>query len=111
MIVVTTDSVNPQYLRFIPRENTVDTMYITDESTNIEVPIVIANYNPGDYSDEIEVILSCEEGHYYRMVLKDISGNEIYRDRIFCTDQPAEDYTPNYQSYVSNNTTNDFIMY
>lgn len=111
MIVVTTDSVNPQFLKFIPRESTVDTMYITDESTNVEVPVVITNYTPGDYADEVEVVLSCEEGHYYRMVLKDVSGDEIYRDRIFCTDQVAANYSPNDQVYVSNATTNDFIMY
>lgn len=111
MIVVTTDSVNPQFLKFIPRESTVDTMYITDESTNIEVPVVITNYTPGDYADEIEVTLSCIEGHYYRMVLKDVSGDEVYRDRIFCTAQVAANYSPNAQGYISNTTTNDFLMY
>lgn len=111
MIVVTTDSVNSQFLKFIPRESTVDTMYITDESTNVEVTITIINYTPADYADEIEAVLSCEEGHYYRMVLKDVSGDEVYRDRIFCTDQVASNYSPNDQQYTGNVTTNDFIMY
>lgn len=111
MIVVTTDSVNSQFLKFIPRESTVDTMYLTDESTNVQATISIINYTPGDYADEVEVILSCEEGHYYRMILKDINGDEVYRDRIFCTDQVPANYTPNDQVYTSNVTNNDFIMY
>jgi len=111
MIVVTTDNNNNQFIKFIPRDSSVDTMYITDESTNIEVPVVIINYTPGDYADEIEALFSLQEGHYYRLVLKDNAGEEIYRDRIFCTDQVPGDYTPNNQAYTSNTTTNDFLMY
>jgi len=111
MIVVTTDNNNNQFIKFIPRDSSVDTMYITDESTNIEVPVVIINYTPGDYTDEIEALFNLQEGHYYRLVLKDNAGDEIYRDRIFCTDQVPGDYTPNNQAYTSNTTTNDFLMY
>lgn len=111
MIVVTTDNNNNQFINFIPRESTVDTMYLTDESSNVEVQETIINYTPGDYTDEIEALFSLEEGHYYRLVLKDINGDEVYRDRIFCTDQVPADYTPNDQVYTSNTTTNDFLMY
>jgi hypothetical protein len=111
MIVVTTDNNNNQFIKFIPRDSSVDTMYITDESTNIEVPVVIINYNPGDYADEIEALFSLQEGHYYRLVLKDNAGDEVYRDRIFCTDQVPGNYTPNSQAYTANTTTNDFLMY
>jgi hypothetical protein len=111
MIVVTTDNNNNQFIKFIPRDSSVDTMYITDESTNIEVPVVIINYTPGDYTDEIEALFNLQEGHYYRLVLKDNAGDEIYRDRIFCTDQVPGDYTPNSQTYTANTTTNDFLMY
>jgi len=111
MIVVTTDNNNNQFIKFIPRDSSVDTMYITDESTNIEVPVIIINYTPGDYADEIEALFILQEGHYYRLVLKDNAGDEVYRDRIFCTDQVPGDYTPNNQAYTSNATTNDFLMY
>jgi hypothetical protein len=111
MIVVTTDNNTNQFINFIPRESTVDTMYLTDESTNKTIEVIITTYTPGDYTDEIDAIFNCKEGHYYRLVMKDINGDEVYRDRLFCTDQVPGNYTPNNQAYTSNTTTNDFLMY
>jgi hypothetical protein len=111
MIVVTTDNNNNQFINFIPRESTVDTMFLTDESTNKTTEVIITTYTPGDYSDEIEALFSLQEGHYYRLVMKDINGDEVYRDRLFCTDQVPGNYTPNNQAYTSNTTNNDFLMY
>lgn len=111
MQVVTTDNVNDQFIYFIPRESTVDTMHLTDESTNVEVAVPITTYTPGDYTDEIEAVFPCQEGHYYRMILKDNAGVEVYRDRLFCTDQAPANYTPNSSAYVAPSSANDFLMY
>lgn len=111
MIVVTTDNNTNQFIKFIPRDSSVDTMWLTDESSNVEVQETIINYTPGDYADEIEALFNLQEGHYYRLVLKDNAGDEVYRDRIFCTDQVPGNYTPNNQAYIANTTTNDFLMY
>ena len=111
MIVITTEKVLDQTISFIPRESTVDTMYLTDESTNKTIEVIITTYTPGDYFDEIDAIFNCKEGHYYRLILKDAMGVEVYRDRIFCTDQLAKNYSPNLNGYLGNQTTNDFLMY
>lgn len=111
MIVITTEKILDQTISFIPRESTVDTMYLTDESTNKTTEVIITTYTPGDYNDEIDAIFNCKEGHYYRLVMKDAMGNEVYRDRVFCTNQVATNYTPNQNSYIANNTTNEFLMY
>ena len=111
MQVVTTDQVNDQFIYFIPRSSTVDKMYLTDESTNIEVEVIITTYTPGDYTDEIEAVFNCREGHYYRMVLKDVAGVEVYRDRLFCTNQVPANYTPNSSTYTAVQSANTFLMY
>jgi len=111
MIVITTEKILDQTISFIPRESTVDTMYLTDESTNKTTEVIITTYTPGDYVDEIDAIFNCKEGHYYRLVMKDAAGNEVYRDRLFCTNQVATNYTPNQNSYIVNNNNNEFLMY
>jgi hypothetical protein len=111
MIVVTDDTVNDQFIYFIPRVQGVDQMYLTDESTNVTVNVPITNYTMGSYADEIEAVFPCKQNHFYRLVLTDVSNNEIYRDRIFCTNQTPSNYTPNQNTYVSVSSNNEFLMF
>ena len=44
--------------------------------------------------------------------LKVTNDNEvIYKDRIFCTDQPIVSFSVNNGQYVSSSTANEFIVY
>ena len=65
-----------------------------------------------------------EEGDQYFQFLIDRYSNSttnnaiinnvarlIYKDRIFCTAQPLVTFSVNNNQYVSNSTTNDFIVY
>ena len=44
------------------------------------------------------------------LVLKD--GTDIlFKDKVFCTNQPLVSFSVNNGQYVSSTTTNDFIIY
>jgi len=109
MIVLTTD-LTPQTFVFIPRSSTFDTVEITDDQTNETVVIEGWAYTEGDYYSTLEAEYTLVENHFYNLEIK--NGTEIiYRDRIFCTDQPIVSFSVNNGQYVSNTTTNTFIVY
>jgi hypothetical protein len=40
------------------------------------------------------------------------NGNDIvFKDKVFCTNQPIVSFSVNNGQYVSSTTTNDFIIY
>jgi hypothetical protein len=115
-MIVLTPSTSPQTFSFIPRNNTFNAMEITDEQTNVTSNIFIISTTTGDYvhtltaiyNDIITTILI--EGHFYTLVLRN-GSNIIFKDRIFCTAQPLVTFSVNNNQYVSNATTNEFIVY
>jgi len=109
MIVLTTDT-TPQTFVFIPRNSSFDTVEITDEQTNVMVSIDTYTHTEGDYYDTLEAEFSLFENHFYTLVIKD-GTTIVYRDKIFCTDQPLVTFSVNNGQYVSNSTTNEFIVY
>lgn len=113
MIVLTTIK-TAQTVRCILRAGgTPDYMILTDESTNIDVNVNVSSVIDLQYYLEIGGTFDLEEGHYYRLVIFDTNDVELYRDRIFCTDQVPADYTPNQNRYKSFSVPNDneFLMY
>lgn len=116
-MIVLTPSVSLQTFRYVPRvlgqANTEipTTMVITDEQTNTPVSIINHFYAVGDYVNTIQHTFTLIEGHFYNLELKNPSNQIIYKDRIFCTAQPLVTFSVNNNQYVSNSTTNDFIVY
>lgn len=108
MITLTTDT-TPQTFVFIPRA-TFDSVEITDDQTNVTVVITPYTFTEGDYYSTLEAEFSLVENHFYNLVIKD-GANVVYRDRIFCTDQSLVTFSVNNGQYVSNSTTNEFIVY
>jgi hypothetical protein len=108
MIVLTTDT-NPQTFVFIPRGN-FDNVEITDEQTNKTVLIENWTFTPGDYYSTLEAEFNLVENHFYNLVIKK-NGEIRYRDKIFCTNQSLVTFSVNNGQYVSNSTTNEFIVY
>jgi CRISPR/Cas system endoribonuclease Cas6 (RAMP superfamily) len=116
-MIVLTPSTSPQTFSFIPRDNTFNVMEVTDEQTNITTNIFILSTTTGDYvntltaiyNDLITIVLI--EGHFYTLQLKNSSNEIIYKDKIFCTAQPLVTFSVNNNQYVSNTTTNEFIVY
>lgn len=112
MIVINTTATSFNY---ISRGYNPDSMVITNEATNVSTTLSIALVDIYDHDYYVQISninYNFTEGNYYRIVLKDGNGDDVYRDRIFCTDQSAEIYSPNKYTYKSFETQdNDFLMY
>lgn len=116
-MIVLTPSGSQQMFSYIPRVlgNAVNelpvTMIITDEQTNTPVSTQAHFLGFGDYVNSISHTFSLIEGHFYTLELKNPNNEIIYKDRIFCTAQPLVTFSVNNNQYVSNSTTNTFIVY
>ena len=109
MIVLTT-STSAQTFSFIPRFENYTTMSITDEQTNVTTTVAITSSNQSGYANTITATFALVENHGYTLLLK--NGTIIcHKDKIFCTDQTISEFTVNDGQYISNNTTNEFIVY
>jgi hypothetical protein len=109
MIVLTT-TLDPQIFSFIPRSSDFDIVEITDDQTNETILIEGWTFTEGDYYSTLEAEFELVENHFYNLVVKD-GTNIVYRDRIFCTDQPIVTFSVNNGQYTSNTTANTFIVY
>ena len=109
MIILNT-STNDQTFVFIPRSHTFDYVAITDDQTNVTTEIDTYTHTEGDYYDTFESKFNLVENHFYDLVV--VNGAVVvYKDRIFCTNQNVNTFTVNNGQYVSNSTTNEFIVY
>jgi len=109
-MIVLTPSTAPQTFSCIPRDNTFNVMELTDDQTNITVAVAITSSTVGAYINTITATFGLIEGHFYNLVLR-VGTNIIFKDRVFCTAQPIVTFSVNNNQYVSNTTTNDFIVY
>ena len=109
-MIVLTPSTTPQTFSFIPRNNTFNQMVVTDEQTNIPIVVAITSSTVGNYINTITATFGLIEGHTYTLVLK-FGTNIIFKDRVFCTAQSLVTFSVNNNQYVSNSTTNEFIVY
>jgi hypothetical protein len=110
MVILTTNNVTKQTLRFIPRGNTFNSVKITDEQTNVTTIINAYTFESGDYWSSLTAIFNLKENHFYTIEIKN-NTTIIFRDKIFCTDQSTSSFSVNNAQYTSNNTTNTFIVY
>ena len=116
-MIVLTPSGSAQTFSYVPRvlglgvNEIPTTMIITDEQTNTPVSTNSFFDYYGDYVNTIQHTFSLVEGHFYTLELKNSSNEIIYKDRIFCTAQPLVTFSVNNNQYVSNSTTNEFIVY
>ena len=116
-MIVLTPSGSPQTFSYVPRVlgnalyDVPFTMIITDEQTNTPVSTQAHFWSGYNYANVISHIFSLIEGHFYTLELKNSTNEIIYKDRIFCTAQPLVTFSVNNNQYVSNSTTNDFIVY
>lgn len=107
---VLTTSTETQYLNIIPRSNVFDELIFTDDSENVSSNVTIIGVKDKGYF--IEIAISCElvENRFYNIELLNES-NVVYRGKVFCTNQPLVSFSVNNGQYVSNATTNQYIVY
>ena len=99
-----------QTFSFIPRTETYNGIFLRDDQNNTEVEITIDSFVVGDYFHTITATFDLKQGRFYDLVLKD--GTEIvYKDKVFCTNQPVVTYSVNDGQYTSHTSNNDFIVY
>jgi len=116
-MIVLTPSGSQQTFYYVPRvlgqgvSEQPLTMVTTDEQTNTPVSTINHFYSVGNYVNSIQHTYALIEGHFYTLELKNSNNDVIYKDRIFCTAQPLVTFSVNNNQYVSNSTTNDFIVY
>lgn len=109
-MIVLQETNDPQTFSFIPRSDSYDALFLTDDQTNVEAEVTIDDNVVGDYINTITATFDLIEGHFYNLVLKD-GADVVYKDKVFCTNQPVVSFSVNNGQYVSNSTTNDFIVY
>lgn len=106
---ILTTSTDAQIIKIIPRNAYSSmTLEIRDESTNTSTSYAISgtpSYD-GDYF-QLSNSYSLVEGRYYNLTLKDGSGNILYKDKIFCTDQTVNESTNDYYTVNSGEYTSD----
>ena len=97
-----------QTLKFIPRVYSADRVVLRDEITNQETEIS-GTFTQIEYYLTASLIFDLKEGQFYNLTVYNVN-DIVYKDKIFCTNQTALNYSINKDEYVSNSTNNDFII-
>jgi hypothetical protein len=102
-------SASAQQVSFIPRSMDAYSITLRNESTQVET-VILPSFFKNEYYLTATTVFTLVENHFYNFTVKDISGNIIYLDKIFCTNQTADDYTINNGAYI-NAAASDTIFY
>tara|TARA_R110002020_G_scaffold223936_1_gene433309 strand:- start:1346 stop:1699 length:354 start_codon:yes stop_codon:yes gene_type:complete len=115
-MIILQESNNNQVLRVIPREYTSTTTYavnITSDSEN-------KNVFTQNYTDQFSSVKyyheftgafpNLEQDNFYTLKITSPT-QEVFRGRIFCTNQTINDYSVNTGVYTTTTSTNEFIFY
>ena len=108
-MVILSTSLLAQQIKVIPR-GSFSVLEITDEQTNVKTVIDLISVIYGDYFTTISALFELVENHNYTFELKE--GDSImFKGKIFCTNQDLVSFSVNNDKYISNSTTNEFIVY
>jgi hypothetical protein len=109
-MIILQESASSQTINFIPRSGGYDTLVITDEQTGEVDTITTFTNTTGDYYDTITAVFTLVENHFYSLVVKD-GTVELYRDKIYCTNQSIPTYSVNSGQYTNYSSNNDYVLY
>jgi hypothetical protein len=109
MVILTTENITEQTMHIIPVSVDFNKVMVTDEQTNVSVEITDYTITANSYYFDFRAIFNLKENRFYTIEMtKD--GAQVFRDKIYCTNQAIETYTVNKDQYKSNQTTNEFII-
>ncbi len=108
-MIILREQATAQTLTFIPRVMSANTIVLRNETTN-EVTTISATFALSSYYLTTTTIFDLKENTFYNLTIKN-GDNIVYKDIIFCTNQPNDTYTVNKNQYVANVTNNEFIIY
>ena len=107
-MIILLQSASSQTFKFIPRTLEATSMVITDEVTNTDATITITPIVDRYYLS-VSTVLSLIEGRSYTLSV--LNGlDEVYRDKIFCTNQTISEYSINNGEYVQNTTDDSYVI-
>lgn len=109
-MIILQNTTDTQTFSFIAKSKDYDSMFVKDESTGVEVQVSIDSNVQGDYIDTITGTFTLIEGRYYMLSLKN-GSNVLYLDKVFCTNQAVQTYSVNNDTYISNASNNEYIVY
>jgi len=101
-------STSAQQVSFIPRSMDAYSIVLRNESTQVETVLTPEFYNT-EYYLTANIVFDLLENHFYNFTVKNASGNIIYLDKIFCTNQSTESYSINNGAYVNAAASNTII--
>ena len=85
-------------------------MTILDEQNNTTETVAITDIVYGDYVTAVSAVFDLKESRFYSLTL--LNGSDVmFKDKVFCTDKPIVNFSVNDGKYISNATTNTFIVY
>lgn len=117
-MIILTPEIGLKTLNLIPREDNMAYLTLRDDSNNTTETFTIENVIIAEWYFIVQFELETPllENRYYNLTIFAGDDTISYKDRIFVTSQPTQDFSvnnqPNGQSrYKSNNSANDFITY
>jgi len=103
----------PSFIKFIPREAASPVfLTLTNKNTRTSETVSVGVSNSNGYMTLYSGIPTLVENTNYSMEVKNSSGDVIYRDTIFCTNQTDFDkFDVHKDDYVTEDTyDNEFIV-
>jgi hypothetical protein len=94
---VLNNTVEIQTIRVIPRSYpSALTLTLRDDQTNdIDTYALISGFSVVNDYLVIDNVYTLREFHFYDLTITDQDGDIIYKDRIFCTNQPIAEFSVN----------------
>jgi hypothetical protein len=113
-MIVLTSSIGTKLCNITPRSAYVDLCVFHDEIENSNFEVSIEEIVVQEYYVELKLEFNASnqlvENRFYMMILYDIDGNILLKEKVFCTDQPISTFSVNKGQYISNNSANNFIV-
>jgi hypothetical protein len=94
---------------YIPRTLASDSYVITSETDGTSTTYSYTSTVSGYYLSITDTI-ALQENNYYTFTALN-GSDEVYRGRIFCTNQTVSDYSVNNGEYTTEASNNDYVIY
>lgn len=109
------DSDSNQTISFIPRFYSSSETYSVEifsetENKNIYSQTHTDAFSELKYYRQLTTTFDLKQNNFYMLTIKDSSGELVFKDKIFCTNQAVLDYSVNDGVYTTHSSNNEFII-
>tara|TARA_R110001599_G_scaffold211224_1_gene408742 strand:+ start:212 stop:568 length:357 start_codon:yes stop_codon:yes gene_type:complete len=116
-MIILQDTNNAQTIKVIPREYTATTTYTVNITSDSQNKLVYTTSQTGQFVQNkyfVEItsnFANLKQDNFYTLRITSPSSNDVFRGRIFCTNQTISDYSVNSSQYTTTTSTNEFKFY